>query len=179
MRRTTSHMRKGYIEEIKGLLSRAARSPWLVHSARTAFATAGSLAVASLFSLPEAYWAAITTLIVMQSTLGAAWAVSKARLVGTGLGAAAGALLASCLEPRITIYGLAIFFLGLICGMFRLEQSAYRFAGITLTIVMLVARAQAPWVTGIHRFVEVSLGIGGGLIFTAVWPNRESPGSRT
>jgi uncharacterized membrane protein YccC len=40
----------------------------LVHSVRTAVAATVSLLVARLFRLPEAYWAAITTLIVMQST---------------------------------------------------------------------------------------------------------------
>lgn len=150
-----------------------------MHSARTGCATAAALAVAGWFSLPEAYWAAITTVIIMQSTLGATWAISKQRLAGTALGAAAGALLASYFKPGIVVYGLAMFFLGLVCGILRLERSAYRFAGITFTIMLLIARAQPPWVVGIHRFVEVSLGIGVGLAFTAVWPLRDSESGKT
>ena len=53
----------------------------VLHSARTAVAAALALATARLVRLPEAYWAPISTLIVMQSTLGAAWTVSKDRLV--------------------------------------------------------------------------------------------------
>ena len=44
----------------------------LVHSVRTAVAAVASLVVARALGLPEAYWATITTLIIMQSTLGAA-----------------------------------------------------------------------------------------------------------
>ena len=63
----------------------------LVHSARTAVAAVVSLAVARALGLPEAYWATITTLIIMQSTLGAALTVSEQRFAGTALGALMGA----------------------------------------------------------------------------------------
>ena len=53
-----------------------------VHSVRATVATVVSLLVARLFRLPEPYWAAITTLIVTQSTLGAALPVSALRLAG-------------------------------------------------------------------------------------------------
>ena len=65
----------------------------LVHSARTAVAAVLSLIVARALGLPEAYWATVTTLIIMQSTLGAALTVSEQRLAGTALGALMGALL--------------------------------------------------------------------------------------
>ena len=52
--------------------------PSVVHSIRTAIAATLSLAVARLFGLPEAYWAAITTLVVMQSTLSATVLISIA-----------------------------------------------------------------------------------------------------
>ncbi|HKI68863.1 MAG TPA: FUSC family protein [Verrucomicrobiae bacterium] len=164
-----------FIERTKRLFPRATQSWWLAHSIRTGVAAAVSLAVAQLCRLHEAYWAPITTLIVMQSTLGAAWTISKKRLVGTALGCALGALLANCFRPGIIVFGLAIVLLGLICGILRLDHTAYRFAGITLAIVLLVVRAQAPWVTGIHRFIEVSLGIVVGLVFAAIWPWREFP----
>ena len=46
-----------------------------------------SLLVARLFHLPETYWAAISTLIVMQSNLGAALPISAQRFIGTAVGA--------------------------------------------------------------------------------------------
>jgi Fusaric acid resistance protein-like len=38
-------------------------------------------------------------------------------------------------------------------------DSAYRFAAITLSIVLLIAHQSPPWIVASHRFVEVSLGI--------------------
>ncbi len=93
-------MAENVLEQAKRVVLLAWRSGWLAHSVRTTVATAASLEVARLFKMPEAYWASVTTLIVMQSTLGAAWAVSRLRLIGTALGAALGALLASYFSPR-------------------------------------------------------------------------------
>ena len=48
-------------------------------------APAASLLAARSFRLPEAYWAPITTLVITQSSLGAARTVSWHRFVGTAL----------------------------------------------------------------------------------------------
>ena len=150
--------------------------PWqwnrqsLEHSARTAVAAAISLAVARVVKLPEAYWAAITTLIVMQSTLGAALDISWKRFAGTVLGAVGGALATTYLRPGALAFGAAVFGLGLASAALRLDRTAYRFASITLAIIMLIARIKPAWVVATHRFVEVSVGIGVGLVLTAVWP---------
>ncbi len=161
-----------FFQRARGLFLRAAKSRWLADSARTGFAAAAAYAVARLCRLPEAYWAPIITLIVVQSSLGAAWNVSKPRLIGTALGAVAGALMAGWFSPDVVTFGIAIFVLGLICALLRLDQSAYRFAGMTVAIVMLIVRAEPPWMAGIHRFAEVSIGIIVGLVFSAIWPRR-------
>ncbi|MGA3028179.1 MAG: hypothetical protein ABSF98_25810 [Bryobacteraceae bacterium] len=54
-----------------------------------------------------------------------------------------------------------------------LSQQAYRFAGITLAIVLLIGRPGAAWLIAAHRFIEVSIGIAVGLAFAAVWPADE------
>ncbi len=148
-----------------------------VHAVRTAIAAVASLLIARLFRLPEAYWAAIATMIVMQSTLGAAWTVSKDRLAGTALGATAGALLATYVGQNVAVFGAGVFVLGVICAILRVERGAYRYAGITLVIVMLIARTQPPWIIAVHRFFEISVGIAVGLILTAVWPEPEPAGA--
>jgi uncharacterized membrane protein YccC len=109
----------------------------VIHVVRTTVAAVVSLLVARLFKLPESYWAAITTLLVMQSTLGAAFTVSWHRFVGTAIGAAAGALFATYFGLNAGIFGMGIFILGIICAVLRLDRVAYRFAGITLAITML------------------------------------------
>jgi uncharacterized membrane protein YgaE (UPF0421/DUF939 family) len=147
----------------------------LVHSARTAVAAVVSLVVARALGLPEAYWATITTLIIMQSTLGAALTVSEQRFAGTALGAVMGALLTTYFGSNLMVFGLGVFVIGLICAALRLED-AYRLASVTLAIVMLIARTKQAWIVAAHRFVEVTVGIVVGLALTAVWPGDE-PGA--
>jgi uncharacterized membrane protein YccC len=145
----------------------------IVHAARTTVAVVVSLLIARVFRLPESYWAAVTTLVVMQSTLGAAWSVSTQRLLGTALGAAAGALLTTYAAQNVAVFGAGVFVLGLICIVLHIERGAYRYAGITLAIVMLVGRTEPAWITAIHRFFEISVGIAVGLVLTAVWPEPQ------
>src|SRR6266446_93791 len=92
--------------------------PVLVHSARTAVAAVASLLAARLLRLPEAYWAPITTLVITQSSLGAALTVSWQRFVGTVLGAVVGAIAASYFEPHVLVFACSVFFLGLVCSLF-------------------------------------------------------------
>jgi uncharacterized membrane protein YccC len=146
----------------------------LVHATRTAIAAMVSMYVAQLWQLPEAYWAAVTTLIVMQSTLGAALKISGQRLAGTALGAVAGALLAAKFGATVIAFGGGVFALGIVCALLLLERSAYRYAGITLAVIMLVARDKEAWIVAAHRFVEVSIGIIVGLALTALWPEFRS-----
>ena len=128
-----------------------------------------------LLRMSEAYWAAISTLVVMQSTLGSALQISEQRFAGTALGVTAGALLATYFGPNWAVFGAGVFVLGLICGFIRLDRSGYRYAGITLAIVLLVARTRSPWIVAAHRFVEVSVGIAVGLLMTVIWPEPLPP----
>jgi len=144
-----------------------------VNAVRMAIAAVASLLIAHLFKLPEAYWATIAAMIVMQSTLGAAWTISKERLAGTALGAATGALLATYAGSNVAVFGAGVFALGVICAILRIDRGAYRYAGITLVIVMMIAHTQPAWIIAIHRFCEISVGIAVGLALTAVWPESD------
>ena len=152
------------------------------HAARTTVAAMASLLIARECRLPEAYWAVITTIVVMQATVGAALLISTRRLAGTALGAAMGALLATYFGPNLLAFGAGLFLLGVICAALgraygplqeHLDRTAYRFAGITLATTMLIVRPRPPWVIAIHRFIEVSIGIAVGLIMTVLWPERQ------
>jgi uncharacterized membrane protein YccC len=150
------------------------QSGWLTHSVRTAIATSVSLVTARFSELPEPYWAAVTTIVVMQSNLGASWDISKRRIIGTAIGAAAGGLIASCFHTNAGILAAAILALGILCGTLRLDPSAYRFAGLTLVIVTLIHRVNTPpFLIAFHRFAEVCIGILVALAFAAVWPAAE------
>jgi uncharacterized membrane protein YgaE (UPF0421/DUF939 family) len=145
----------------------------LIYSLRAAIATVLSLLLARALKLPGFYWAPISTIVILLSTanpLKLAWQ----RFAGTAVGAALAALVATFFPPNWIVYAASIFVCGLLCSFLRLD-SAYRFAAIALTIVLLVARTRPPWIIAIDRFVEVSLGIGVALLVAKVWP---VPGSR-
>jgi uncharacterized membrane protein YccC len=146
----------------------------VVHSARTAVGAVASVLVALLFRLPEAYWAPITTLVITQSSLGAALTVSRQRFIGTALGAAVGAIVANYFGPHVLVFGACVFILGLLCVVVHSDRSAYRFGGVTLAIVLLVPRAEPAWRIAFHRFAEVSIGIAMALLLAWVWPEREA-----
>jgi uncharacterized membrane protein YccC len=145
----------------------------VAHSIRTALAAVSALLVARLLRLPEAYWASITALIVMQSTFGAALSISVQRFAGTAVGAVLGAVAATYFPRNVIAYGVLVFLVGLLCSALRVERTAYRYASITLAIIMLIPRSLGPWTTAAHRFVEVSLGIVVALAITAVWPEQQ------
>jgi uncharacterized membrane protein YccC len=147
-----------------------------MHVVRTSVGALGALLVARFIGLPEPYWAAITTLVVMQSSLVASWTVSWKRLIGTAIGAVVGGALATFLPSSDYLFGAALFVTGLLCVVVGLDRVAYRFTGITLAIIILVARTRPAWIIASHRFVEVSMGIAIGLFITAVWPEKAEGG---
>jgi uncharacterized membrane protein YgaE (UPF0421/DUF939 family) len=140
----------------------------LINSARTAVAVIVSMLLARLLRLPEFYWAPISTIVILLSTIDPR-ALAWQRFAGTAVGAALGALIASFFQPTWIVYGTGIFICGIVCALLRLG-STYRFAAITLTIVLLIAHVRSPWIVALHRFIEVSLGIAVALLVTVVWP---------
>ena len=147
----------------------------ITHAIRTAVAATVSVIIARLVQMPEAYWAAIATLVVMQSTLGATLTLSIERIAATAVGASVGALEANYFRSNLVTYAVAIFLVGLLSFAFRLEKTAYRYASITLTIIVLIPRSEAPWAIAVHRFIEVSVGIIVALAVVALWPEHQRP----
>jgi uncharacterized membrane protein YgaE (UPF0421/DUF939 family) len=146
------------------------KSDTSIDSARTATATLASLLLARALKLPEYYWAPISTIIIMQSSiqpLQGAWQ----RFVGTALGAALGAVIATYVGRTAVIYAIGIFVCGILAAVSR-SWSAYRVAAITFSIVVLISRGPA-WVFAWHRFLEVSLGIAVALVALLVSQPRK------
>jgi uncharacterized membrane protein YccC len=149
----------------------------VVHAARTAVTAAAAWGASRALHMPESYWAAITAMIVMQSSLEGAWKVSKQRFVGTACGALLGAFIASYSSPNMFIFGAGVFVLGIVFGLGGIDRNAFRYAGITLAIVVLVHRDEPAWSIAMHRFIEISVGIAVALVITALWPEREPQGT--
>jgi uncharacterized membrane protein YgaE (UPF0421/DUF939 family) len=142
----------------------------LLDAARTTVAAVASMLLARALKLPEYYWAPISAIVIIQSTIDPrtlAWQ----RFAGTALGAVLGALIATFFPTTALVYAVAIFLCGVLCALLRFG-GAYRFAAITLSIILLIAHQRPPWIVALHRFVEVSLGIAVALVVAELWPSR-------
>ena len=80
----------------------------------------------------------------------------------------------SARDTNLAAFMLAIFFIGLLSFGFRLERTAYRYASVTLTIIVLIPRTNPAWIVALHRFIEVSVGIVVALAVVAFWPERSA-----
>jgi uncharacterized membrane protein YgaE (UPF0421/DUF939 family) len=119
------------------------------------------------------YWAPITTVVTTQSSLGAAFAVSWQRFVGTFLGAVIGATVASYFGPHSLAFATSVFILGML-RLLTHSDPAHRLGGVALAIIALVPRTAPAWQIAFHRFVEVSIGIGVALMLAVLWPESEA-----
>ncbi|HET6418728.1 MAG TPA: FUSC family protein [Geobacteraceae bacterium] len=139
---------------------------------KTGIAGVVSLCLAELFSLREGYWAVISAVIVMQSSIGAAISAAWSRMAGTAIGAFMGAIFAALWGVNALSFGFAVTITVLVCAFLGLLDS-YRLASATVAIVMLFAHADVTWIVALHRFLEVSLGVVVALLVTVfIWPSR-------
>jgi Fusaric acid resistance protein-like len=102
---------KGYVARLAiptDLIGSSSRQV-LEHSARTAVTAVASMLAARVLRLPQTYWAPITTLVITQSSLGATLAVSWQRFIGTAVGAALGALVASYFVTYTLVFATSVF----------------------------------------------------------------------
>src|SRR4026208_2161591 len=76
--------------------------PSLSHAFRTAVAATISILLGRLVGLPEAYWAAIAAVVVMQSAIGDTVPLAIERIVASALGASVGAI-------ELTYFGANLF----------------------------------------------------------------------
>src|SRR3954468_3679729 len=101
-----------------------------LHVGRTTLAVVISVIVARACGLPQPFWAVVTTILVMQSSLGTAWEISLQRVVGTIIGGVVGAALVTWLPRNLPALALGMLVMGAICNLLRQSLSSYRFAGI-------------------------------------------------
>jgi uncharacterized membrane protein YccC len=56
---------------------------------------------------------------------------------------------------------------------FCLEKTAYRYASVTLAIIVLIPRSAPAWIIALHRFLEVSVGIIVARAVVGLWPEHQ------
>jgi uncharacterized membrane protein YgaE (UPF0421/DUF939 family) len=105
----------------------------------------------------------------MKLTLDAAFPIAVQYVAGTAVGAAVGAATDYYFHTSVWAFAGAVIFVGLLCVGFRIQRSAFRYASVTLAIVLLVPRPATAPIVALHRFFEVSIGIMVGLALFAIW----------
>ncbi|HUN48066.1 MAG TPA: FUSC family protein [Stellaceae bacterium] len=130
-------------------------------SLRMTAAALAAFALAQLFHLAQGYWAVLTAVIVIQSSIGGSLKASVDRFIATLGGAVFGAVVALLLPPHNpVILGLA-----LLVGMAPLAllsalNASFRMAPITAIIVLLGGSTQTagPVAAALARVTEIGIG---------------------
>lgn len=142
----------------------------LRYSLKTALAAIITFLVYHALDLPQGYWAVISAIIIMQSSLGGSLQAGWYRLFGTAIGAGL-AVAAISLFPPEAAWGVAaaLFITTALSAYLNYTHESFKMAGITAVIIILMGESGlSPLEAGMHRFLEISLGIGVALLVSFV-----------
>ena len=133
----------------------------LRHALRVVIAVVAAFAVVKLAGLPQGWWAVITALLVVQTSVGGSLKAALDRLWGTIAGALYGALVAIVI-PHATDIGLgaAIAVAILPLAYLAAVNAIFRVAPVTALIVMLpiYGHSADPFVSAFDRVFEIVIG---------------------
>lgn len=131
------------------------------HALRVVVAVVLAFAVVKLFGLPQGWWAVITALLVVQTSVGGSLKAALDRLWGTLAGAFYGALVAIAIPHASDIgLGLAIALAILPLAFLAAVNAVFRVAPVTALIVMLpiYGPASDPLISATDRVLEIIIG---------------------
>jgi uncharacterized membrane protein YccC len=133
----------------------------LRHALRVVTAVVATFVVVRLLGLPQGWWAVITALLVVQTSVGGSLKAALDRLWGTIAGALYGAIVAIVI-PHVTDMGLGIAIAVAILPLAYLAaiNPMFRVAPVTALIVMLPIYGHAgnPFVSAFDRVIEIMIG---------------------
>jgi uncharacterized membrane protein YccC len=143
------------------LRSLATRAPELRLAVRVTSAAVLAFAIAKLLGFAHGYWAVITAIIVMQTSVGGSLKAAVDRLLGTMAGALYGAAVA-LLVPHGTTAELATAMVAAILPLALLAavKPGFKVAPVTAFIVLvpLSGVAAPPLTYALERILEISIG---------------------
>lgn len=128
------------------------------HGFRTALAAGLAYWLTGLLHLEDGYWAVVSSIVVMQSEVGATVTASRDRLAGTAIGAVIGWGTAHVWHRSIPLFALAVLLVMLICSALRIKNAG-RLGGVAVAIIVLIPHTGTVLHVALYRFVEVSIGI--------------------
>lgn len=142
------------------LLQRLPLDPVHLRLALRATMAAGiAFLLAEFFELAKGYWAVLTAILVMQSTIGASLSAALDRLFGTLLGGVLGVLGAWVAGPSLTLTGIALLAGVLVTVYLAAKRPSLKLAAVTVAIVLLSDPSHAePVRSALERLAEIGLG---------------------
>lgn len=151
------------------------RQAELRHALRVATAASVSFGLAKLLHLPQGFWAVITAIVVVQTSLGGTLVASRERLIGTGVGALVGSL-AAWVRPQaawgeVIAIALSVGALSLAAAI----RPSLKIAPVTAVIMIVGSGAgQTGFLeNGLLRVAEIALGgVIGVLVALSIFPAR-------
>jgi uncharacterized membrane protein YccC len=140
---------------------------------RVAVAAIASYALWALLRLPQGYWASITAVLIVQTSVGGALAASRDRLIGTFAGAIVGAA-ATLIAPRTALgEGLALGAAVLVLAVAAAKKPSLKIGPVTATVVILAGGRYGSPAYAALRVGEIMLGSMIGIATTLiVFPAR-------
>jgi len=144
------------------------------HGIKVGLASIMAYIGAGWIGVPYAYWAVITTVIVMQMHVADSIHMCLYRFTGTAIGAGMGILMILIFPPT-HYYTLAAIFVGTgICAYLTRYNARYRMAAITMSIVFLSGlHAEHRIEYTLFRVAEIGIGVLCAFVVSVVvWPNR-------
>jgi len=150
------------VDDVQAILhSLATRAPELRLAVRVTTAAVLAFAIAKLLGFAHGYWAVITAIIVMQTSVGGSLKAAVDRLLGTMAGALYGAAVA-LLIPHGTTTELTAAMVAAILPLALLAavKPGFKVAPVTAFIVLVpLSGAAAPPLTyALERILEISIG---------------------
>jgi uncharacterized membrane protein YccC len=131
----------------------------LRHAVRMTVAAVAALELTALLHLPDGYWAVITTMLIMQGSLGATLGAAVDRILATVAGAALG-VIGAVLGARLPF--LQPFLLVLVTvplAILAMQRPSFRVAPVTAAIVLLIGGVEHDTLQlAFQRLLEISIG---------------------
>lgn len=148
-------------------------SPHFRHGLRVAFAAVVATWVGRSLSPEHAAWVTVTSVVVLQPYLGAAWKRAGERILGTVLGCALAEAIMLVVRSPLVVSLLMIPLVGLAMAVRSRNYRLFTFF-LTPVFVLLARHGQHDWRISAERVVDALAG-GGIAVATAfsVFPNRE------
>lgn len=139
---------------------------------KTAIAVSVCVSVSKLLNLEYPFYAAIATVISMQSSVSESFIVGRNRLFGTLIGAVFG-LIGSLISPGNAILcGIGVIVVIYLCNFLKWSK-AVTIACVVFLVIMTNMDGRNPWIFSINRFIDTFLGIAVAVIINyAIVPPR-------